>query len=186
VSLRWLPNAICVARIVLVAPVAITLVQGHYALTLALFAVAAVSDGLDGWLAKTFGWTSELGKILDPIADKLLLVTAFVTLAVLGLAPVWLMVAAVLRDLVIAGGATAYHLRFGRLDGGPTRVSKLNTLLQLSFVLAVIADAAWRGVPDPLVTLLGALTFVTTVVSGIDYVLTWSRKARQAARAAAA
>jgi cardiolipin synthase (CMP-forming) len=177
VSWRWLPNAICVLRMLLAAPVAAALARGQYPLTLALFAVAALSDGLDGWLAKTFGWTSRLGKILDPIADKLLLVTVFVTLVWVGLVPLWLGAAVVLRDLVIVGGATAYHWLIGTLDGHPTFVSKLNTVVQLSFVLAVIAAAAWHNVPGPLVVATGAACFVTTVVSGLDYVLTYARLA---------
>ncbi len=187
-NLSWLPNAICVARILLVAPIASVLVRGDHELALVLFAIAAVSDVVDGWLAKTFGWQSELGKALDPVADKLLLVTVFLTLAVLGLAPAWLAATAVLRDLVIAGGATAYHRLFGRLDGGPSTISKLNTGLQVSFLVIVIANAAWHGVPDGLVVALGAATFVTTVVSGLDYVLRYSRMAlanRRGARAAA-
>jgi cardiolipin synthase len=186
VSLRWLPNAICVARIVLVAPIAYTLLSGRYELTLVLFALAAFSDAADGWLAKTFGWTSELGKALDPVADKLLLVTVFLTMAATALVPAWLAAAAVLRDVVIAGGATAYYRLFGRLDGGPSGVSKLNTALQVSFVVVVIANAAWHSVPDPLALALGAATFVTTVVSGIDYVLRYSRLALANTRSRAA
>lgn len=182
-NLRWLPNAICIARMVLVVPVAIVLLRGEYLLTLVLFFAAGVSDALDGWLAKTFGWTSELGKILDPLADKLLLVTVFLTLAVLGLAPWWLALAAVARDLLIAGGAIAYQLLIGSPEGHPTVVSKLNTGLQLAYVLAVLASAAWHAVPDELVVVLGAGAFVTTVVSGLDYVLTYSRKALRTTRA---
>lgn len=182
-SLRWLPNAICIARILLVAPIAFVLVRGQYELTLFLFGVAAASDVADGWLAKTFGWTSELGKALDPVADKLLLVTVFLTLAALGLVPLWLAGAAVLRDVVIAGGATAYHRLFGRIDGGPSLVSKLNTGLQVLFVVTVIANAAWHTVPDALVVALGAATFVTTVVSGLDYVIRYSAMAVANARA---
>ena len=183
-SLAWLPNAICVARILLVAPSALALLAGRYELTLLLFGVAAVSDGLDGWLAKSFGWTSRLGKILDPIADKLLLVTVFLTLVWTGLVPLWLGVVVVVRDVVIVGGAIAYRLLIGYIEGRPTPVSKLNTLLQLSFVLAVIAAAAWHEVPQPLVVVVGAATFVTTVVSGIDYVLTYAREALRAGRPA--
>jgi len=166
VSLAWLPNAICVVRILLVAPCALALLAGRYDLTLLLFGVAAISDGLDGWLAKTFNWTSRLGKILDPIADKLLLVTVFVTLVWTGLVPLWLGVTVVARDVLIVGGAIAY-------------------LLQLSFVLAVIADAGWHNMPRGLVVAVGAATFGTTVVSGIDYVLTYAREALRAGRAAA-
>ena len=185
-SLRWLPNAICVARIVLIAPVIYALLRGEYLLTLVLFGAAGVSDGVDGWLAKTFGWTSALGKILDPIADKLLLVTAFLTLAWLGLAPWWLAGAAVLRDVVIVCGAIAYRRLVGGLEGRPTLVSKLNTLLQLCYVLAVIAGAGWRGMPAELVTAVGAACFVTTVVSGLDYVISYTRLALRAARGPAA
>ena len=184
---RWIPNAICVLRMLLAGPVAIALLRGEYPLTLALFAIAAASDGLDGWLAKTFGWTSRLGKILDPIADKLLLVTVIVTLVVVGLVPPWIALTVVLRDVVIVGGAICYTVLIGHVEGHPTDVSKLNTLVQLSFVLAVIGAAAWPAVPRPLVTALGAATFVTTVVSGLDYVLTYARLAwRQTHGAAAA
>ena len=138
--------------------------------------VALVDAALDGWLAKHFGWTSRLGKILDPIADKLLLVSVFGTLAWLRLVPMWFVAAVVLRDLVIVGGAAAYHFLIGYLEGHPTPVSKLNTLLQLSFVLTVIANAAWR-LPAALPMGLGAAAFVTTVVSGLDYVVTYARAA---------
>jgi cardiolipin synthase (CMP-forming) len=175
--LSWLPNAICVLRMLLAGPVAVALARGEYLLTVGLFAVAALSDGLDGWLAKSFGWTSRLGKILDPIADKLLLVTVFVTLVWVGRVPLWLGAAVVVRDLVIVAGAIAYQWFIGYLEGHPTRLSKLNTVLQLSFVLIVIASAAWPAVPAPLVTAAGAACFVTTVVSGLDYVLTYGRLA---------
>ncbi|MBS0393826.1 MAG: CDP-alcohol phosphatidyltransferase family protein [Proteobacteria bacterium] len=180
--LSWIPNAICVVRILLVAPSALALVAGRYELTLLIFGVAAVSDGLDGWLAKHFGWTSRLGKILDPIADKLLLVTVFLTLVWLHLVPLWLGAAVVVRDIVIVGGAIAYRMLIGYVEGHPTTISKLNTLLQLSFVLAVIAACAWSAVPHPLVTALGAAVFVTTVVSGIDYVMTYARAAIRESR----
>jgi cardiolipin synthase len=184
VNLRWLPNAICVGRILLAAPVALTLVAGDYQSTLLLFGVAALSDGLDGWLAKTFGWTSQLGTLLDPLADKLLLMTVFVTLAWVGLVPLWLGVAVVLRDVTIVSGAIAYRVLIGPVVGRPTFISKLNTLLQLSLVLAVIGAAAWQVVPYELVITLGAATFVTTVASGIDYVLAYARLAWREGRAA--
>ncbi|MCX7059021.1 MAG: CDP-alcohol phosphatidyltransferase family protein, partial [Proteobacteria bacterium] len=163
-------------------PSMLALLAGRYELTLLLFGVAAISDALDGWLAKTFGWTSRLGKILDPIADKLLLVCVFLTLAWLGRVPVWLVATVVLRDLLIVSGAAAYHFLIGYLEGHPTPVSKLNTLLQLLLVLAVTAAAAWPAVPSALLVALGAATFVTTVVSGIDYVMTYARAAVRARR----
>jgi cardiolipin synthase len=176
-KLATIPNLICLLRIALTVPIVILLAEGRYDETLVLFAVAAASDILDGYLAKTFGWTSELGKFLDPFADKLLLVSVFITLAVVGLVPVWLAAIAVLRDVVIGAGAGVYKLLFGPVEGRPTVPSKLNTLVQLLFVIAVVWQAAFRNLPDGMIQGLGAFVFVTTVVSGIDYVQTYIRKA---------
>ncbi|MEI6458656.1 MAG: CDP-alcohol phosphatidyltransferase family protein [Pseudomonadota bacterium] len=181
-KLSWLPNALSVMRILLVPPSVLTLLAGRYDLTLMCFGCAAVSDGLDGWLAKTFGWTSRLGKILDPIADKLLLVSLYLALALVGAIPVWLTVVVVLRDVVIVLGAAVYRWLIGYIEGHPTAVSKLNTLIQLVFVLLVITRMQWPIVPESAVTWLGAAVFVTTIVSGLDYVLTYARAAIRARR----
>jgi cardiolipin synthase len=182
-KLATVPNLICLLRIALTMPIVVLLAEGRYGQTLALFAVAAASDILDGYLAKTFGWTSELGKFLDPLADKLLLVSVFITLAVIGLVPVWLATIAVLRDVVIGAGAAVYKWLFGPLEGRPTVPSKLNTLVQLLFVIAVVWQAAFRNLADGFILGLGALVLVTTVVSGVDYVLTYIRKAIAVSRA---
>lgn len=176
-SLRFIPNALCILRMLLVAPVAWLLVQHEFRLTLWVFAFAAATDGLDGFLAKRCGWTSELGKILDPLADKILLVGVFVTLGIMGLVPLWLAVVAVARDVIITVGAIVYNWLFGYPHGRPTWVSKLNTLGQILFLLLIVAAHAVGHVPQIAVTVLGALVFVTTVISGIDYVLTYTRKA---------
>jgi len=180
--LRHLPNALTILRILLVGPIVWFLLQGDYSRTLVGFGIAAASDGVDGFLAKRFGWTSELGKVLDPLADKLLLVAMFVTLAVLGFVPVWLTALVVARDVVIAVGALLFHLSFGELQGRPTRISKLNTLCQILFVLAVTAGAAGLEAAGSLVTPLGALVVVTTVVSGLDYVVRYARRAASLSR----
>jgi cardiolipin synthase len=184
-SLRFLPNLICLFRILLVYPVAHGILQGRYAAVLAIFAVAAFTDALDGFLAKRFGWESELGKHLDPLADKLLLVTTFVCLSVAGLAPWWLTALVLLRDLVIVFGAITYRVLFGPLHGRATIPSKLNTFWQIVFCLAVVAQAAYGWPPDPAIVAAGALVCVTTAVSGLDYVLTYSRRAAVVGRAPA-
>jgi cardiolipin synthase (CMP-forming) len=182
VTLAQLPNLICVGRMLLTVPIAAAVLAGAYPLALALFLLAAFSDGLDGFLAKRCGWRSDLGAILDPLADKLLLVTLFIVLALRGRLPYWLAGAAVGRDLVILAGAIAYRIVVGTVKGEPTRISKLNTLLQLMLVLAIILDAAYPLLPAPLITLLGAATFLTTIVSGLNYVLSYSRRAIAAGR----
>jgi cardiolipin synthase (CMP-forming) len=183
-SLRHIPNLISSLRIVLVVPIAWALARHEFTLTLLLFAVAAFSDVLDGFLAKRFDWQSTLGSILDPVADKLLLATAFVALALLGLIPLWMMAAAVLRDVIIVSGAVAYRVCIGPLEANPTIISKLNTLLQGVFILCVITREQYALPPGWTVMTLGALTFVTIVLSGIDYVLLYGRRALHEARKA--
>ncbi len=98
-------------------PLLQAMVAGDQMLILALFCIAAASDALDGYLAKRFNWTSELGRFLDPAADKLLLVSVFITAAWLDIAPWWVAAVAVARDLIIAFGALFYWLWFGPLRG---------------------------------------------------------------------
>lgn len=185
-SLRHLPNLLCVFRILLVYPVGHGILTGRYPEVLVLVALAAFTDALDGFLAKRFDWTSALGKFLDPLADKLLLVTTFVCLSVAGLAPWWLTALVLLRDLVIGFGALTYRALFGELHGKPTAASKLNTFWQIMFCLGTVAHQAFGWVPEALLIAAGALVLVTTAVSGIDYVLIYSRRAAAVARTRAA
>lgn len=184
-SLRHLPNLLCILRMLLVYPVAYWILQGRFPAVMGLFALAAFTDGLDGFLAKRFGWTSELGRVLDPAADKLLLITVFVCLSVVGLAPRWLTVLVILRDLVIVFGALTFRQLFGPVRGSPTAASKFNTLCQIFFCLAVVATAAYGWPGATAITSLGALVLLTTAVSGIDYVLVYSRRAAAVVKARA-
>jgi cardiolipin synthase len=177
---RHIPNIISVIRILLVVPIAMALERQRLALSILLFAIAAVSDAADGFLAKRFGWQSELGGVLDPIADKLLLATVFVTLSFLKLVPLWLMAVAVARDAIIVFGAAAYRMHIGPLTAHPSLISKINTLCQAAFILAVVSRAKFSAPPEWLVTWLGALVFATVAVSGIDYVLVYGKRAAAA------
>ena len=170
----------------LVLPVAYGILDARYPAVMALFAVAAFTDALDGFLAKRFDWTSELGKHLDPLADKLLLIAVFACLSVADLSPWWLTAIVLLRDLVIVFGGLVYRALFGPLEGKPTLRSKLNTVCQIFFCLAVVARAAYGWPTEPVVTALGALVLVTTAVSGIDYVLIYARRAAGISRTRAA
>jgi len=181
-SLRHLPNLLCVLRILMVYPVAHWILQERYADVMLLFAVAASTDALDGFLAKRFGWTSQLGKFLDPLADKLLLLAVFICLSVNGVVP-WLLTGLVLlRDLVIGFGALTYKVLFGPVNGNPTFASKLNTVTQIVFCLAVVAAAAYQWPGEWMVTLLGAMVLFSTCVSGIDYTLIYVRRAQVVVR----
>jgi cardiolipin synthase len=137
---------------------------------------------VDGYLAKRFDWGSRLGAFLDPVADKVLVAGSFVTLAVTGHVPIWLAAVVILRDVVILGGALAYSVFVAPVEVGPTRISKLNTALELLFVLFVLSRAAFDWPADITVTMLGAAVLVTVVVSGIDYVWTWTLRASEGRR----
>jgi cardiolipin synthase (CMP-forming) len=174
---RHLPNIICVFRILLVWPVAAALAADEYLTALALFIVAGASDGVDGYLAKRFNWTSELGKVLDPMADKLLLVTVFVESAWMGLAPWWLTAAVVARDVSIALGALAYKVLIGPLRGRPLVSSKVNTLMQLLYPVAMLVHAAVRFPPQDILDALAIVVLITTVISGLNYMALFTRRA---------
>jgi cardiolipin synthase (CMP-forming) len=174
---RHLPNLICLFRIALVWPIVAALWVGRDSLALTLFVAAAVSDGLDGYLAKRFGWQSTLGKALDPLADKLLLVDVFIVSAWLGLTPWWLTAAAVARDVLIGLGAVTFRMLFGPLRGRPTLPSKVNTFMQLGFLTGVMVRSATGWPPAGWLEAAAILTFCTTFISGVDYVATFTRRA---------
>jgi len=146
-----------------------------------LFVVAGLSDGIDGYLAKRFGWQTRLGGFLDPAGDKLLVAWTFGTLAFLGRIPVWLAVIVILRDVVIVTGSFMYHYLVRRLEGEPTFISKFNTGLEFAFLIFIMSQAGY-GWPDEITTtILGAAVLVTVVISGYDYVSNWIRTARSGA-----
>lgn len=176
-KLRDLPNIISVLRLIAVIPVVYLLLAREFGWALALFAAAGLSDGLDGFLAKHYGWQSRLGGILDPLADKVLIVSCFLVLGAMGLIPLWLVLASVFRDLVIVSGALLYNFRVEEVDAAPTWISKLNTVLQILLVVLVIMGAGPIGVPDGLIEVLVWACLVTVVVSGVNYVWVWGRKA---------
>ncbi|MGA8204869.1 MAG: CDP-alcohol phosphatidyltransferase family protein [Woeseiaceae bacterium] len=180
-SLSWLPNAISITRIALIAPILVLFIEGQYGWSLGLFVVAGLSDGIDGYLAKRFGWQTRLGGFLDPAGDKLLVAWTFGTLAFLGRIPVWLAVIVILRDVVIVTGSFMYHYLVRRLEGEPTFISKFNTGLEFAFLIFIMSQAGY-GWPDEITTtILGAAVLVTVVISGYDYVSNWIRTARSGA-----
>jgi cardiolipin synthase len=172
-----IPNSICVLRMLLVIPIVMSLRSGDFLWALGLIFIAGLSDGLDGYLAKTFDWRTRLGGLLDPLADKLLLVTVIVTLTFMNLTPVWLAAIVIGRDLIIVSGATVYNYLIGPVTPEPSKISKVNTICQLLYILAVIAHQATGWPPETGILLVGAAVLFTSVVSGLDYVIRWSAKA---------
>lgn len=175
-----IPNIISVLRIGMVLPVVAALMNQEFVLALLLYTIAGLSDGLDGYLAKRFNCASRLGSILDPLADKLLLVSTYLVLAWLGLLPVWLVAAVVLRDMLILVGAASYHLLIGEYEMEPTVISKINTFAQILLGVAAVFSAGVYSLPAVLIDGMIWLVLATTVVSGVDYVWTWGVRACRA------
>jgi cardiolipin synthase len=180
---RYLPNALTVLRMLLVVPLAWLIREGWYERALLVAACAGATDALDGLLAKRYGWQSWLGGVLDPLADKLMLLACFLSLSLIGAHPVWLSVLVIGRDVVIVAGAVAYHHLIGRLNAQPTPLSKFTTVVQIFYVLAQLLHLTrWFDLPLLTAVLMWA-TVVCTVVSGLQYVAVWSRKAQRERRA---
>lgn len=177
---RDIPNIISLLRILLVVPVVWLLLRQEYSLALMLFFIAGISDGIDGYLAKRNNWQSRLGSILDPLADKLLLISTYMSLAWLGHIPMWLVLFVLLRDLIIISGAVAYHIKFGEYEMTPTVVSKINTFFQITLVLVVMFSEGLYALPDKFLVYLSYAVLATTLLSGADYVWVWGQKAVRA------
>jgi len=175
-----IPNALSMLRMSLAIPSALLLLQEWYNAALLIFLVAGLSDALDGYLAKRFAWRSRLGSILDPLADKILLVTNYVVLGWLGWLPVWLVAAVIGRDVIVVSGAWAYHARVGHYELAPTMASKLNTTMQIVLVVVVVASLGLFSLPKWIVDALVYTVLATTVWSGVNYVWTWGLQAYRA------
>ena len=178
--LQWklLPNAITVFRVLLIVPVVLALLSEDFWIALLLFFVAGASDGLDGFLARRFDWSSEFGALIDPLADKMLLVCTYVALAIIGVYPLWFVVIVVARDIVVIGGVVVYSVFFGPVYGKPTLMGKACTFVQIGlglvtvFQLAVVPLPQW--VQDWGIYQVVMLCFV----SGTQYVWIGVSKAR--------
>ena len=177
-SLRLLPNILTLFRMVSVGPVIYCLLTGRYRAAFLIALCAGISDLLDGFLARKYGWMTHFGGVLDPLADKLLLVSTSLTLAWLGFLPAWLVFLMVFRDVLIICGGLYYHHRVARItDARPTQMSKWNTLFQIMLTVYVMLSLAFPVFAGPWIHLLIAVVVVTTVVSGVQYVYIWSARA---------
>lgn len=189
--MRHIPNIISVIRILLVIPTALALWQHNYTQALVLMTVAGVSDAVDGAVARRFNWMSELGKALDPIADKLLVGVMIVVFTLQGHLPMWVAFIVLSRDVIILAGAAIYRRWFERIGFNPTFLSKANTAIQISTLLLLLVAlcdfaqvSAWAAaVVNPHLFYVLA---VLGVASGVDYVVTWGQRGLKTGRSSAA
>jgi len=172
-------------RILLVIPTVHLLWNNHYSYALLLFFIAGLSDGLDGFLARRYGWTSRLGSFLDPMGDKLLMTASYFMLGLLGHLPVWLVAIVIGRDLVIVLGASAYRLLVQDISMSPLLISKINTAAQIFLVLLMLfklsaftmVSNVIGDVPDWFTQGTIYLVMITSLLSGLAYILIWSKRA---------
>ncbi len=174
-----IPNLLTLLRIAACPVLVLVLDAGNYEAALLLFLIAGITDGLDGYIAKRFNCASTLGAILDPIADKLLISSAYVMLALLGDIPFYLLVVVIFRDLVIIVGYFVLNMvTKGEVPIHPIYSSKVNTFLQIALVVFVLVEkSGWLTTPVPMAInamIIGVV--VTSVFSGSQYVWRWGIK----------
>jgi len=176
--LRYIPNALSIMRLLLIVPFLIFLYQRQYNLAFYTFIFAGLSDGLDGWMARRFQWQSTFGSMIDPVADKILVMSSFISLGLIGLLPWWLISLVIIRDFTISSGVLVWHFYIQRhMDFEPTKISKINTIFQIILVTICLFELAYYQFPSLVINTLIVLTTFTTTVSFIDYVWTWGNKA---------
>jgi len=170
-----IPNLITLARILLVPVVVWAIATANMDLAFVLFLVAAISDAVDGFLAKRFGMMTELGAYLDPLADKVMIVSIYVTLGIMGIIPLWIVILVVSRDLMIVGAIMLSWLVGQPVEIRPHAISKLNTGAQLFFACLVLASHGFGFNAEPVLTLVMALVAVLTLLSVGFYLREWVR-----------
>ncbi|MBW7013031.1 CDP-alcohol phosphatidyltransferase family protein [Pseudomonas sp. N040] len=174
--MRQLPNLLTVLRLLMTVPIARFLLDAQYALALVCFALAAASDALDGFLARRYGWVSRFGSIVDPLADKLLLVSSYVCLTIVGQLPLWLTLMVLGRDLLLVGGAAVYRYLRGPFQVRPSLLGKLSTLLQIVLVLTLLLALSIYPAFGEVQSMLQWLVLLVTLASGADYTRVWMAK----------
>ena len=167
-----LPNFLTLSRIIAIPFFIVALSYGYMGSALAIFACCGLTDGLDGFIARTFHQRTKIGAFLDPLADKLLLTSTFLTLTLVTLPntiPLWLVVTVISRDIIITVGIAALFMLGIRFPIAPTIVGKLTTFLQVSLILVVLFHNYINVVRPRLILSVSWLTFIVTAISGVGY-----------------
>jgi cardiolipin synthase len=170
-----LPNLITIGRLILVPLVIVMIIDQRWQAAFVIFVAAGVSDAIDGFIAKRFDMASELGAYLDPVADKALIVSIYITLAMVGAIPYWLVVLVVSRDLMIVSAVILSWVMAKPVVIAPFLVSKLNTAAQLAFAALMLGSRAFGVDPGPAVELGQLLVALLTVGSMTAYLAYWLR-----------
>jgi cardiolipin synthase len=180
-----LPNLITLLRLAALPFFLVSIADGRFTIALVIFVVAGISDGVDGYLARNFGMKSALGAYLDPIADKLLLISSYLFLAIPSYparvkVPVWLAVMVLSRDFLLLLVALLLILSTAKRKFPPSWPGKVTTVTQIVTVLFVLCANVWNW-PRPVLLIAFGATAAVTVISGFDYVFRVAREAEQPA-----
>lgn len=175
-NLKQLPNIITSIRLLLLIPLSFYLSIQDYASAVIIFFIAGFSDALDGFLAKKFNWVSRFGSILDPIADKALLVVTMGILTLNGKIHVVLFSIVTLRDIYIVSAAYYYYKNIGPFDMQPSLISKINTFVQIALVTLILVSLGYFSVPAISIEVLIIAVYMTVILSSLHYTIVWGRK----------
>jgi len=170
------PNMLTLARIIITPVIVYAILSGEALMALVLMITAGITDMLDGAIARYFNQRTTVGAYLDPLADKLMLISMFVTLFIIGEVPLFLFLAVIFRDVIIVVGAMAYEMVTHSLKMEPSMVSKATTFMQIVYVVTLLLHMA-SPLGDMWIETVVWITFVVTCISGLHYMLVWTRKA---------
>jgi len=171
-----IPNILTLARIIVTPVIVYAIVTGEAVMALVLMIAAGITDMLDGAIARYFNLRTTVGAYLDPLADKLMLISMFVTLFIIGQVPLFLFLAVVFRDLIIVLGCIAYEMVTHSLKMEPSLVSKATTFMQILYVVTLLLHMAYP-ISEQWISGVLWLTFIVTCISGLHYMIVWTRKA---------
>ncbi len=175
-SILNIPNILTLSRIILTPVIVYAILSGEALMALVLMIAAGVTDMLDGAIARYFDQRTTVGAYLDPLADKLMLISMVVTLFMIGKVPLFLFLAVVFRDAIIVLGAIAYEMVTHSLKMEPSLISKATTFMQIVYVVSLLLQMAYPLTELWIQTVVW-ITFTVTCVSGLHYMLVWTRKA---------
>jgi cardiolipin synthase len=176
IFVKLLPNVLTTLRLILALPISLLILNENYPAVLWLALLAGLSDGIDGYLARRFNALTYYGAVVDPLADKVLLLSTYIAFAVIGLLAYWIVAIVIIRDLLIISGALIYRSKFGRFKMVPSLWGKISTVVQISFALMLIMQQVYPVLPEFFLQIAMWIVVVLAFISGSHYFYTWRGK----------
>jgi len=175
-TIKQLPNFLTTLRLILAVPICLLILAENYPAVLWVAFIAGSSDAVDGYLARKLNALSNYGAIVDPLADKTLLLSVYISLTVVGIVPYWVTAILVSRDVLIVSGALAYRCLFGRYQIAPSLWGKISTAVQIVFALMLLTQQVYPVFPVLIMQIGLYLLILLTCVSGGHYLYVWGAK----------